>query len=138
MVYFGGFAVVDSVPNQEVVSRLFHVGYSLLAAVVMVVAWMARKASQRRVAWFSFLLAADVFGHWVSAGLAVMSPRFKFSMVPEIVKAALPLTAGAFSVFLLRPTDRREYEPMHGGGGKDEGLITENMSSEFDAVVLSD
>jgi hypothetical protein len=138
MVYFGAFAVVDSVPNQELLSLVFHVGYSLLALAVMVVAWMSRNASPRRVVWFSFLLAADLLSSWASLGLAAMSRRFKFSMLPEILRVALPLTAGALSVYFLHSNDAQQYEPMDGGGGKDMGLMIEDMSNEFGAVVLSD
>jgi hypothetical protein len=87
--------------------------YSGIATIFVALALArSRAASQQKLYWFSFLLLADVGGNWGALWSSLRCSKFAWSVVPMVIRAAIPLTGGAFSLFLLHSTDEHEYQQI--------------------------
>jgi hypothetical protein len=87
--------------------------YSAISAMFLAVALVgSSEVSRRRLCWFSFLLLADVAGNWGVFWGSLSCRKFAWSVLPSVIRAAVPLTGGAFSLFLLHSAGEREYQQM--------------------------
>jgi hypothetical protein len=99
----------------------FQPVYSL-AAAAWVVAGL-RGLMSRRFVLFAGLVVGDVAGSWLAR-------RMETSVLQIMLEAALPMTGGAFAVFLLHTTPEKEYQQIDEGEGLGQGLAVEEISSK--------
>jgi hypothetical protein len=99
----------------------FEAVYSLVAVAWLVAGFLAR--TSRRFALFACLVVGDVAGSWLARGM-------ERSVLQIMLEAALPVTGGAFVVFLLHSSAEREYQQIDEKEGPEQGLVVEEISSK--------
>jgi hypothetical protein len=125
VIFFGALAGTDSSVEltrahpRQAGARLWtaltalNVCYLVLAVVAAILAWhFSGGWSCHRVVFFGACLAVDAGACLSTRLMGWVGSEFAFSIVPRTVKAAFPLTAGAFAVFLMQADAGLEYQQV--------------------------
>jgi hypothetical protein len=119
-VYFAAFGSDDG-------TGIALLTYSAISAAHIAAACAcSRGMATRRLFLFALLLAADVCAGWTVRG-----GEFVGSIVQEMLKVAVPMTGGAFAVFLLHTGAEPQYRKMDGAeNGADTFTVEEILSRD--------
>jgi hypothetical protein len=109
------------------VSELWCVAVHTALAALMTLLGMLRfdESSGRRLAVLATLLWADVAASWANQLVVRMGA---FTILPELVRALVPLHGTALSLFLFQSDDGVTYQPMKEDTGSGDGLMVEEIS----------
>jgi hypothetical protein len=125
---FGAYAAAERCLGQ-VAMLTINLAFAIAAIAALAVAAAASSGwSPRRVAFFGGALVADAVATLAVRARSVANHRFAASIVPEMVRRALPMTAGAFALFLMQVDAGPLYQHVREGstGG---ALAVDEMSN---------
>jgi hypothetical protein len=119
----------------------FLAAYSTLATVLVGAAALTN-SDRRRLTVFAVLAAVDVGGRCLAGQMAA---AFPMSVIPDALRRAAPLHAGAFAIFVMHCDRPRRYSPvtdweegielsadaLSSGDAEEEGFYQDEEESEY-------
>jgi hypothetical protein len=126
----GGERELMPLMAEEKILGFMHAAYAVVAGIGIARAWMALHGLYRkRISVVAVFVAVDI---GASLATQIRNPfmnRYRATVLPAVLHRAVPLSLGAFAVFLLHPRVSRRYEQISetrvGGEALDVEVLSE-------------